>query len=43
MPKDDIATARRALGRCFAFYNTERRHQALDRRTPDSEYCEPAA
>lgn len=40
---DDIATARRSLGRYFAFYNTERRHQALDRRTPDSVYYEPAA
>jgi len=40
---DDIATARRSLGRYFAFYNNERRHQALDRRTPDSVYYEPAA
>ena len=31
------------LGRYFAFYNTERRHQSLDRRTPDSVYYESAA
>ena len=37
---DDIATARRSLGRYFAFYNGERRHQALGRRTPDSMYYE---
>jgi len=32
---DDIATARRSLGRYFTLYNTERKHQALDDRTPD--------
>lgn len=31
----DVATARRSLGRYFTFYNTERKHQALDDRTPD--------
>ena len=40
---DSIAAARASLGRYFAFYNTERRHQSLDRRTPDSVYCESAA
>ena len=40
---DDIATARRSLGRYFEFYNGERRHQALDRRPPDGVYYEPAA
>ena len=40
---DDIGTARASLGRYFAFYNTERRHQSLGRRTPDSVYHEPAA
>ena len=40
---DDIAAARQSLGRYFEFYNSERRHQALDRRTPDSVYYEPAA
>ena len=40
---DSIAAARASLGRYFAFYNTERRHQSLDRRTPDSVYYETAA
>ena len=40
---DSIGEARASLGRYFAFYNTERRHQSLDRRTPDSVYYQPAA
>ncbi len=40
---DDILEARRSLGRYFEFYNGEWRHQALDRRTPDSVYYEPTA
>lgn len=40
---DSIADARSSLERYFAFYNTERRHQSLDRRTPDSVYYESAA
>jgi putative transposase len=40
---DDIKTARASLGQYFAFYNAERRHQSLSRRTPDSVYYEPAA
>jgi len=32
---DSIAAARASLGRYFAFYNSERRHQSLDRQTPD--------
>jgi putative transposase len=40
---DSIAAARASLGRYFAFYNTERRHQSLDRRTPDRVYYESAA
>ena len=40
---DGIAAARASLGRYFAFYNTERRHQSLDRRTPDSVYYQSAA
>lgn len=40
---DSIAAARASLGRYFAFYNTERRHQSLDRRTPDGVYYESAA
>jgi len=39
---DSITEARASLGRYFTFYNTERRHQALDRRTPDSVYYESA-
>ena len=39
---DSSAAARASLGRYFAFYNTERRHQSLDRRTPDSVYYETA-
>ena len=40
---DSIAAARASLGQYFAFYNAERRHQSLDRRTPDSVYYESAA
>ena len=40
---DDIAAARQSLARYFEFYNSERRHQALDRQTPDSVYYQPAA
>tara|TARA_B100000614_G_scaffold101443_1_gene91135 strand:+ start:589 stop:1413 length:825 start_codon:yes stop_codon:yes gene_type:complete len=40
---DSLGTAKASLGRYFAFYNTERRHQSLDRRTPDSVYYESAA
>ena len=40
---DDIMTAHRSLGRYFEFYNSECRHLALDWRTPDSVYYEPAA
>jgi len=40
---DSITAARESLGRYFAFYNAERRHQSLDRRTPDSVYYESAA
>jgi len=39
---DSIAAARVSLGKYFAFYNTERRHQSLDRRTPDRVYYEAA-
>ena len=34
---------RAGLGRYFDFYNTRRRHSALDRRTPDAVYFDPAA
>ena len=40
---DSVAAARASLSRYFDFYNTERRHQSLDRRTPDSVYYETAA
>jgi putative transposase len=33
-----IAEARKGLREYFAFYNTQRRHQSLDRRTPDDVY-----
>ncbi len=33
---------RAGLGRYFAFYNTQRRHSALDRRTPDAVYFNQA-
>ena len=33
---------RAGLGRYFEFYNCRRRHQALDRRTPDAVYYEQA-
>ena len=39
---DSIRESRESLGDYFAFYNTERRHQSLDRRTPDSVYYESA-
>ncbi|MCW8828918.1 MAG: IS3 family transposase [Gammaproteobacteria bacterium] len=35
---DSIGDARDSLSRYFVFYNSERRHQSLDRRTPDSVY-----
>ena len=34
---------RRGLTRYFEFYNTKRRHSALDRRTPDAVYYDTAA
>ena len=40
---DSMAVTKTPLGRYFAFYNTERRHRSLDRRTPDSVYYESAA
>ena len=40
---DSINAARASLGRYFTFYNTKRRHQSLDRRTPDSVYYQHAA
>lgn len=39
---DDIKSAKASLGKYFAFYNTQRRHQSLDRQTPDQVYYENA-
>jgi putative transposase len=36
------AELREGLGQYFEFYNTRRRHSALDRRTPDAVYYEQA-
>jgi len=36
------AQLRAGLGRYFSFYNTRRRHSALDRRTPDAVYFDQA-
>jgi len=33
---------RTGLARYFTFYNTRRRHSALDRRTPDAVYFDQA-
>ena len=40
---EDIGTARALLRRYFEFYNTERRHQSLDRQTPDNVYYQHVA
>ena len=40
---DSIGDARASLGQYFAFYNAKRRHQSLDRQTPDSVYYQDAA
>jgi putative transposase len=40
---ESIGDARASLSRYFAFYNAKRRHQSLDRRTPDSVYYQDAA
>jgi len=39
---DSIVEARTSLDIYFTFYNKERRHQRLDRRTPDNVYYEEA-
>lgn len=36
---DAVTEARRGIALWFAIYNSERRHQALDRRTPDEVYA----
>ncbi len=40
---DSIVEARTSLDIYFTFYNTERRHQRLDRRTPDNVYYQATA
>ena len=37
---EGVAAARVGLGRYFRFYNAERRHQGLGRRTPDAVYAD---
>ena len=37
---EGVAAARSGLGRYFGFYNTQRRHQGLGRRTPDEVYAD---
>jgi putative transposase len=39
---ESIGEARESLGRYFTFYNSKRRHQSLDRKTPDSVYYQGA-
>jgi putative transposase len=39
---DSVAQARAELGRYLTFFNTERRHQSLGRRTPDTVYYKSA-
>ena len=39
---DTVADARQALGHYFTFYNSQRRHQSLNKQTPDSVYFQHA-
>jgi len=38
---DSVAEARASIGRYLAFYNGQRPHSSLDRRTPDQAYFNP--
>jgi len=40
---DNVADAKRCLNNYFEFYNAERRHQALNKMTPDTIYYQSAA
>lgn len=40
---DDVPEAKRLLGEYFRFYNAERRHQSLNRMTPDEVYYQTVA
>lgn len=39
---DSVADAKRGIGRYFNFYNTERRHQSLEKQTPETVYNQVA-
>ena len=39
---DNVGHARQSLNTYFRFYNEKRRHQSLDRQTPDSVYYQTA-
>lgn len=39
---DSVTQARASIGRYLTFFNTERRHQSLERKTPDTIYYESA-
>jgi putative transposase len=39
---DDIRVARKSLKRYFTFYNSERKHQSLEDRTPNQVYYDKA-
>jgi putative transposase len=39
---DAVSDAKQSLGQYFDFYNTERRHQSLDKMTPDEVYYQQA-
>ena len=41
--QDCIGAARASLGQYFTYYNSQRRYQSLDRRTPDNVYYQDAA
>jgi putative transposase len=40
---DSVGEARASLGRYLHFYNSQRPHSSLDRRTPDEAYFNPPA
>ena len=40
---DSTVAARASLGQYFTYYNSKRRNQSLDRRTPDNVYYQDAA
>jgi putative transposase len=40
---DNVGHARQSLDTYFRFYNEKRRHQSLDRQSPDSVYYQTAA